>query len=46
MKLYIDNQLNYSMNFIYLIICKYFNYITKDFKNSDLNSLFQKLYHV
>ena len=41
-KLYLDNQLNYTMNFIYLIIFKFSNYTTKDFKNSDLHSYFPK----
>ncbi len=42
MKLYIDNQLNYTMNFIYLILFKFSHYTVKDFKNSDLSSYFPK----
>ena len=42
MKVYIDNQLNYTMNFVYLMLYKYFDYNSKDFKKSDMNSYFPK----
>ena len=37
MNLYIDNQLNCSLNLIYLILYKFYNYNIKDFKNNNLN---------
>lgn len=42
MELYIDNQLNYSINLIYLLLYKFPEYSTKDFKSSKLNELIPK----
>ena len=42
MALYMDNQLNYSINLVYLLLYKYSEYTTKDFKNSNLNDILQK----
>lgn len=36
-KLYLDDQLNYSINLIYLILYKYHNLNNKDFKQMEIN---------
>tara|TARA_B100001093_G_C26847033_1_gene1023340 strand:- start:1295 stop:3478 length:2184 start_codon:yes stop_codon:yes gene_type:complete len=41
-KIYIDNQLNYSINLIYLMIYKFYDFNTKDFKNNNINSFIPK----
>ena len=38
LKLYIDDQLNYSINLIYLMLYKYHNMNNKDFKQNEINS--------
>ena len=42
MKIYIDDQLNFSINFIYLLIYIYNDYTNKDFKNSDMGEFVPK----
>ena len=42
MELYIDNQLNYSTNLIYLLLYKFPEYTAKDFKNSNLHEIIPK----
>lgn len=37
-KQYMDNQLNYSINLIYLMLYKFYEFNTKDFKNNNINS--------
>jgi hypothetical protein len=42
MELYIDNQLNYSINLIYLLLYKFPEYNTKEFKNNSLYDIIPK----
>ncbi len=42
MEIYIDNQLNYTLNLIYLLIYKYPQYNNKDFKNNSNNDFIPK----
>tara|TARA_Y100000589_G_C26896647_1_gene524461 strand:+ start:147 stop:701 length:555 start_codon:yes stop_codon:yes gene_type:complete len=42
MEIYIDNQLNYTINLIYLLLYKFPEYTTKDFKNSKLHEFIPK----
>ena len=42
MEIYIDNQLNYTLNLIYLLLYKFPEYTTKDFKKSSVNEYIPK----
>ena len=42
MELYIDNQLNYTLNLVYLLLYKFPDYTTKDFKKDSINEFIPK----
>ena len=42
MELYMDNQLNYTLNLVYLLLYKFPEYTTKDFKKDSINEFIPK----
>tara|TARA_Y100000991_G_scaffold215531_1_gene206343 strand:+ start:1615 stop:3801 length:2187 start_codon:yes stop_codon:yes gene_type:complete len=42
MEIYIDNQLNYTLNLVYLLLYKFPEYTTRDFKKDSVNEFIPK----